>query len=290
MLRPVTAGVDGSPESLSAATWAAKEALLRNAPLHIVHAWEWAPHPTVAVPVETGQRDWAHQILREAVDHVRALHPDLSIVDQQVSLPPVRALHDASEQSALLVLGTRGISGFAGYLVGSVALHVIARAECPVALVRAGHQDTKGEGSAASASPREVVVGIDFDRPCDEVVAFAFEEARLRGADLHLIHAYSAPSLHAVGTGQRSGRELQAEREKTLVAAARQLHDRYPDLTVTATASQGRPAPRLLRAAKEAELLVLGRRRRDSRFGHTGPVTHAAMHHAPCPVAVVPYD
>ncbi|MEJ8639587.1 universal stress protein [Streptomyces sp. MS2.AVA.5] len=290
MLRPVTAGVDGSPESLSAATWAAKEALLRNAPLHIVHAWEWAPHPTVAVPIETGQRDWAHQILREAVDHVRALHPDLSIVDQQVSLPPVRALHDASEQSALLVLGTRGISGFAGYLVGSVALHVIARAECPVALVRAGHQDTKGEGSAASASPREVVVGIDFDRPCDEVVAFAFEEARLRGADLHLIHAYSAPSLHAVGTGQRSGRELQAEREKTLVAAARQLHDRYPDLTVTATASQGRPAPRLLRAAKEAELLVLGRRRRDSRFGHTGPVTHAAMHHAPCPVAVVPYD
>lgn len=288
MLRPVTVGVDGSPESLSAASWAANEALLRNAPLHIVHAWEWSPHPTVAVPAGTSQHDWADQMLREAVDHVRALHPDLSIVDQQVSQSPVKALHDASGQSALLVLGTRGISGFAGYLVGSVALHVIARAEGPVVLVRAGHQDPKG--AAAAASPREVVVGIDFDRPCDDVVAFAFEEARLRGADLHLIHAYSAPSPYAVGTGRRSGPELQAEREKTLVAAARQLHEKYPDLTVTATASQGRPAPRLLRAAKEAELLVLGRHRRDSRFGHTGPVTHAAMHHAPCPVAVVPYD
>ncbi|MER7665919.1 universal stress protein [Streptomyces sp. NPDC096193] len=290
MLRPVTAGVDGSPESLAAATWAADEARLRNVPLHLLHAWEWSPHPTVAVPADTSQRDWAHQTLRAAVDHVRALHPDLTVIDRQVSQPAVTALREASGQSALLVLGTRGISGFTGYLVGSVALQVIARPEGPIVLVRAGHQDAKGAGSAASASPREVVVGIDFDRPCDEIVAFAFEEARLRGADLHLIHAYSAPSLYAVGTGRPSGPELRAEREKTLVAVARQLHEKYPDLTVTATASQGRPAPRLLRAAKEAELLVLGRRRRDSRFGHSGPVTHAALHHAPCPVAVVPYD
>ena len=173
--------------------------------------------------------------------------------------------------------------------MGSVALHVIAGPSAPSSSYAPGITTRRVRIPQLPHPLAKSWSGIDFHHPCDEVVAFAFEEARLRGADLHLIHAYSAPSLYGVGTGQRSGRELQAEREKTLVAAARQPHDQYPDLTVTATASQGRPAPRLLRAAKEAELLVLGRRRRDSRFGHNGPVTHAAMHHAPCPVAVVPY-
>ncbi|WP_434599988.1 universal stress protein [Streptomyces sp. A5-4] len=45
MLRPVTAGIDGSPQSLAAACWAAHEAQLRNAPLRILHAWKWSPHP-----------------------------------------------------------------------------------------------------------------------------------------------------------------------------------------------------------------------------------------------------
>ncbi|WP_405566844.1 universal stress protein [Streptomyces sp. NBC_01167] len=297
MLRPITAGVDGSPESLAAAGWAAREAQRRHAPFRIVHAWEWSPHPSVTVPADAGQRHWAHRILREALDHLRLQYPDLHVDDQQVPVLPSAALHDASAESDLLVLGSRGISGFTGYLVGSVALQVVARAECPVVLVRAEQRSQDEHIPAADGRPstvtpyRDVVIGIDLDQPCDEVIEFAYEAARVRGAAVRLVHSYRPPTLYAVGTGEISGPELAADREHSLEGLIRQWHDKYPDITTTGTANQGRAASHLLRSSQDACLLVLGRRRLRGHIGaHIGPVTHAAMHHAPCPVAVVPHD
>lgn len=296
MLRPITACVDGSPESLAGARWAAREAQRRHVPLRILHAWEWAPHPSVVVPADVSQHHWARRILSEAGDLIRVEYPDLHVDEEQVPVPPTAALHDASAESALLVLGSRGVSGFTGYLVGSVALQVVARAECPVVLVRAGQQSEDEHQLAAGRPPtdtlhRDVVIGIDLDQPCDEVIAFAYEAARLRGAAVRFIHCYRTPTLYAVGTGEISGPELAAERQQVLTAVIRQWQDKYPDVVTTGTADQGRAAPHLLRASRDAGLLVLGRRRRRGHIGaHNGPVTHAAMHHALCPVAVVPHD
>ncbi|HET6861052.1 MAG TPA: universal stress protein [Streptomyces sp.] len=297
MLRPVTVGVDGSPQSLAAASWAAREARLRIAPFRILHAWRWSPHPPVSVPANASQRQWAGRILREAEAHVHALYPDLDVEERQAADTPAAALQDASATSQLLVLGSRGVSGFTGFLVGSVALHVVARAECPVVLVRAGAEGQDAHAAGAEdqlpgrPSHEDVVVGIDLTHPCDEIIEFAYEAARRRGAGVRFVHAYAPPTIHAVGTGAISGPELAAEREQTLAAVVQQWQNKAPDVTATQILAQGRAAQHLLHEATGAGLLVLGRRRRRSHTGlHNGPITHAAMHHAPCPVAVVPHD
>src|SRR3954469_6232819 len=66
MLRYVAAGIDGSPESLAAAHWAAREAARRGTGLRLVHAWEWLPHSTPYVPAGMSQRQWAEEILERA--------------------------------------------------------------------------------------------------------------------------------------------------------------------------------------------------------------------------------
>nr|WP_315986916.1 universal stress protein [Streptomyces sp. me109] len=81
-----------------------------------------------------------------------------------------------------------------------------------------------------------------------------------------------------------------AERERAVVAALRPWCDKFPEVTVVENVTEGRAADELISASAGAALVVVGRRMRASRLGtHLGPVTHAALHHAPCPVAVVPH-
>ena len=127
MLQQVTAGVDGSTESLAAAHWAAREALRRGAALRLVHVWAWHPRPAASVPMGTSEREWAEQTLDRAVGSVRAAHPDLTIAGRSVSGSAVDALLAAAEEAELLVLGSRGLSGVAGFMVGSVSQRVVAR-------------------------------------------------------------------------------------------------------------------------------------------------------------------
>ncbi|MFF7452276.1 MULTISPECIES: universal stress protein [unclassified Streptomyces] len=301
MLRHITAGVDGTPESLAAAHWAAREALRRGTSLRLVHAWKWHPRPAASVPMGTSEREWAQRTLDQAVGSVRAAHPGLRIIDQLVSDSAVAALLAAAEEAQLLVLGSRGLSGVAGFIIGSVSQRVVARSGRPVVLVRSGeasadeHLPVSG-GISPDEIPeipfRDVVLGLDTRRPCDELIEFAFEAAHRYGAGLHVIHAFRAPSadggdLHAVTV---SGPEILAAQERAVVATLRPWCEKFPDVSVTESVSEGRAATALVRAASGASLTVVGRRTRDSRLGtHIGPVTHAALHHIGCPVAVVPH-
>src|SRR4051794_12678099 len=117
MVQHVTAGVDGSTESLAAAHWAAREALRRGASLRLVHAWAWHPRPAASVPMGTSEREWAQQTLDRAAGSVRAAHPGLRIVEQLVSGSAVDALLAAPAEAESLVLGSRGLGGVAGFVV-----------------------------------------------------------------------------------------------------------------------------------------------------------------------------
>ncbi|WP_329267848.1 universal stress protein [Streptomyces sp. NBC_01451] len=301
MIRQVTAGVDGSTESLAAAHWAAREALRRGASLRLVHAWTWHPRPSASVPADASEGDWAERTLDQTVMSVRAAHPGLRIVDQLVSGSTVAALLTVAEQSELLVLGSRGLSGVAGFLVGSVSQRVVARSPRPVVLVRAGESAADEhlpapDGVSPDEIPeipyRNVVLGLDVRHPCDELIEFAFEAAHRYGSALRVIHAFSVPS--ADGADVRAitdiGPELLAAQERAVVATLRPWAEKYPGVPVTETVSEGRAASTLVRASSGAALVVVGRRTRDGHFGtHIGPVTHAALHHVGCPVAVVPH-
>jgi nucleotide-binding universal stress UspA family protein len=300
MLPPVIAGVDGSPESLAAAEWAAREAARRNRPLRLVHAWNWHPRQDVGEPATAAQRHLARRSLRQAEDRIRRTCPNVVLDDEQVEGPATAALLRAAEQTDLLVLGSRGLSGFTGFLVGSVALGVVARAAGPVVLVRAGEEAADehlpaADGTASTRTGyRDVVLGLDLGDPCDEVIEFAFEEARLRRARLHVVHAWQQPSPIGLGPGEIGlidGSERAGEWLGFLTAVLQVWCEKYADVEVVETVTEGRAQSALVRAASGASLLVVGRRTTERPTGpRTGPVTHAVIHHAGCPVAVVPHQ
>lgn len=300
MLPPVIAGVDGSAESLAAAEWAAREAVRRDRPLRLVHAWNWHPRQEDGEIATAAQRHLAQRSLRQAEDRIRRTCPAVKLDQEQVEGPATAALLKAAEQADLLVVGSRGLSGFTGFLVGSVALGVVAGAGRPVVLVRSGEEaadehlpDDDGAESTRTGY-RDVVLGIDLADPCDEVIEFAFEEARLRRSRLKVVHAWQQPSPIGLGSGDIGlvNRPDRAEEWLGFLTAVLQVwREKYPEVRVVETVTEGRAASVLVRAASGASLLVAGRRMTGRpTLPRTGPVAHAAIHHVGCPVAVVPHD
>ncbi|MEU5894509.1 universal stress protein [Streptomyces sp. NPDC047461] len=299
MLLPVIAGVDGSAESMAAAEWAAREAVRRERPLHLVHAWNWHPRQTDGELANAAQRHLAQRSLRQAEERVRGACPGVQVYDEQVEGPATPALLDAAERADLLVPGSRGLSGFTGFLVGSVALGVVAKATRPVVLVRAGEEPEDEHRPAADGSAstltgyRDVVLGLDAGDACGEVIEFAFEAALLRRARLRVVHAWRPPSAISLGPGDiallddpQRGEEWQG----FLATLLQVWRDKYPDVEVVECVPKDKASTAMVRAASGAALLVVGHRLTDRPSSpRTGPVTHAAIHHVGCPVAVVPH-
>ncbi|MEU3191828.1 universal stress protein [Streptomyces sp. NPDC006992] len=299
MSRNVTVGLDGSPESRAAAEWAAREAGLRGLPLRLLHVREPAPAPLTYTPptaaAETFQ-DWADRIPREAADGIRLRHPGVEVAVELHEGAPDAVLTAAAKDAELLVLGSRGLGGIGGYLVGSVGLAVAARVERPVVFVRAGEQaadehamDPAGIPSAATGF-RPVVLGLDADSPNDAVLAFAFEEAARRAAPLRAVHAWNLPPYYVYGMSAVLGlhEELARQKAAEIAGALRPWCQKYPDVEVREESRIGSPAGHLVEASEDGSLLVVGRRTRHGRIGaRIGSVTHAVLHHAAVPVAVV---
>jgi nucleotide-binding universal stress UspA family protein len=210
MVRTVVAGPDGSPESRAAAEWAAREARLRGRPLKIVHVWEPAPEPALRVP-RTGGGAHAHRtarsgtgapadgtrrhIPRETAADLRLRHPDVDVTTEQLTGRPAEILLRAAERAELLVLGSRGLSGIGGFLVGSVGQSVVAHTEVPVVLVRAGEPSADALPPDRAGTPvpgaRPGLLGLDTGDRADAVTAFAFAEAARRGTGLRVVHAWN---------------------------------------------------------------------------------------------------
>ncbi len=292
MLSPVVVGVDGSAESLAATAWAAREATLRGRPLHLLHVREGNPRGEAPI-AGAARRSLAQRVLRQAEEHALAASPGVRLRDAQVEGPAVEALVKAAGDADPLVLGSRGLGRISGFLMGSVALGVVAKAAHPVVLVRADTATPPGADEESGAGRRDVLLGLDVSEPCDEVIGFAFESARLRRARLRVLHAWRAPDPLTLGPGEVGlvGDPQRAEEWLGFVSAVlRVWRDKYPDVDVLETVVRGKPAEALLRAASTAELLVLGHRLAGRpRAPRTGPVTHALLQQAGCPVAVVPH-
>ncbi|MEU1571219.1 universal stress protein [Streptomyces collinus] len=298
MSRTVVVGLDGSPESLAAADWAAREAVLRAAALRVVHAGEQQPHayvPFAGEAVPPPDADLSARLLREVTATLAYRHPGLEISAHQVDGQPARALSAAAAEAELLVLGSRGLGRAAGYLLGSVASAVVARSESPVVLVRADAsaiaENLPGAAGTAGTVPHgDVVVGLDLHDPHDGVIGFAFETASRHTAALRVVHGWS-PALSADPHNERveSGPVTQAQQR--LIDTLRPWREKYPDVEVTEEAVVGQAGSHLADASRHTSLVVVGRKNRRASLGpHIGPVTHAVLHHAVAPVAVVPHD
>ncbi len=136
----VVVGVDGSPDSVTAARFAAVEARSRGAELHVVHAWSDTVSgyggPPWAVPVATLQEEAASALRRSVRDAGLDGGTGPRVRAEAVEGVDWDVLLDVAEGADLLVVGSRGRSGWAALLLGSVALHCVTAAPCPVAVVR----------------------------------------------------------------------------------------------------------------------------------------------------------
>ncbi|EMF01497.1 universal stress protein [Streptomyces mobaraensis NBRC 13819 = DSM 40847] len=285
----ITVGVDGTDHSLAAVDWAAAEASRRAAVLRVVFAWVWRPLDVPVAADEAVQREWAENVLREAEKRAGSAHPELTVVTQVLSDDPVPALVAEAGQTDLLVLGSRGHGALVGRLLGSVALRVLPRAGGPVVLVR------RPDEKRADATATEIVVGVQDvdDDGSGPALDFAFAAAAARGVRLRAVRAWHLPPVFAwsagsAWVGEETGGLSALERER-LTEALRPWRARYPGVEVVETLELGSAGELLLSYGGSAALMVVGHRTGGEHGrARIGAVTQAVLHHAPCPVAVVP--
>ncbi|WP_372345732.1 universal stress protein [Streptomyces sp. KL116D] len=289
MAGQVLVGTDGSESSLEAVAAAAREARLRGVDLEIVHAFIWplVKAPTAAAPISQPTnrlREQADEIVAAAVEHARVAEPQLSAIrGEVVTGEPLTILAARSRDASLVVVGSRGLGGFTGLLIGSVAVHLAAHAHCPVLVLR---------GRAAAEGP--VAVAVDGSGDAQAAVDEAFAHAARRATGLLAVQVWS--------TWTGPGREwpgdmaplvfdvdkLREECERTLADAVAPGHARHPDVAVEERVVEGRARPVLIEASGEAQLMVVGARGLGGFTGLLlGSVSQALLQHADCPVLVV---
>ncbi|KUJ41278.1 stress-inducible protein [Streptomyces albus subsp. albus] len=286
----VTVGLDGSAESLSAARWAAAEAHRLGCALHLLHAWVLLASAPQGIPAERDQNFWAEHIVHDAAKELHRLHPDLRITEGLVAEEASAALLEAAEQSRMLVLGSRGLGTMESFFLGDTSLHVTVHADQPVVLVRAVPEV---EESPPSAETIGVVLGLSLHGSGDSLLRFSFDAAAGRRMPLYVVHGKTLPlTAHTPwGVKPDTAEEHRREAETRLTEALRPWRERYPQVRVVDSVRLESPAHAVMRAARDADLLVVGRRRHHRPLTpHLGAVAQAAVHHAGCPVAVVPHD
>ena len=282
---PVVVGVDGSESSLAAVRLAARLAAERDRPLRVVHAFIWPQlhvplGPSPEGPPEGGFTNAAARIVAEAVAEATRLEPKIGVTGEVIEGSASPVLIGEAADAAMVVLGDRGLGGFTGLLIGSVAIQVAAHARCPVVVMR-----------GTAAMDRDVLVGVE-GRPEEEAaLAFAFDEAARRGVGVRALHAYTYPVRAEPGDMLPlvySEDDLQEQESAVLAEALAGWRERYPDVNVTRLVVRARPSKALVQAADQASMVVVGSRGRGGFAGLLlGSVSQALLHHAGCPVVVV---
>ncbi|HEX4816454.1 MAG TPA: universal stress protein [Nonomuraea sp.] len=274
----IIVGVDGSRTGLEAAGWAAAEAALRHTPLTIAHTvTKWVYEDSGGPYAEVGRwmREGAETVLTAAEERVRREHPGVVVTSELLPGDPRTALINASEDAELLVVGSRGIGGVRGLLVGSVAHGVAAHAHTNVVLVH--ETPTKPRG--------EVVVGVDGSPGGLRALDFALAEAAMRKARLRVVQAWVWPQPSGFEPADSDSERDATRALRALVAGQQAAH---PDVEVVSEIVHGHPVEVLKEAGAEADLLVVGRRGRGQLAGMImGSISQALLHHTPCPLAVV---
>ncbi|MEV6719472.1 universal stress protein [Streptomyces xanthochromogenes] len=280
---PVVVGIDGSRQARRAALWAADEAVRRGVSLHLVHATDTDGREAFlsesdVVRISAGGRE----LLDDTAAVVAERRRGLPVTTELSHSAPAVSLHAAVPGDGVLVVGHRGLGGFNALLLGSVGLKVAAGADTAVIVVR-GDADAAAETNTVLVAVRD-----EHDLIC---ARHAARTAAARKSTLRILHVWNV--LQSVGNAATmlDGMDEMAQgRMGSVTAVADLIRDEFPELTVHVDAESSMSvAAVLIEASHHADLLVMGGRRSPGYIGATlGHVTHTLVHHAHCPVELVP--
>lgn len=286
MRRPIVVGVDGSEQALAAAHYAAALARRWQAPLRLIYVFEsvFYGYGPVALAGSYGVaddqlREASKQTLSEITREITAAHPDVETEQQVREGGAAATLIAESQDAGAIVVGSRGLGGFAGLMLGSVSAQVAAHGLGVVVVVRPG-----------AVPDGHVLVGIDGSPAAHAALDYAVSEALARDVPLVVANAYweapwgfgMEPDIGAVVTAAQEATTLVEETVKP-------WRDKHPELRAEVRALHSmNPEQSLIEESEHAALTVVGSRGRGGFKGLLlGSVSRALTHHAHGPVAVV---
>ena len=284
----VVVGYDGSEHSSIAVDWAAAEAVSRGVMLTLTAA--------TTVPME-GMRFGGSILTPDAIDDLlarmqeatqaradeaRKAHPGLDVGVKVALGSPAAVLVEASANADMVVVGSRGMGGFRGLLVGSVGVQVASNSECTAVVVR----------KAPSPTASTVVVGVDGSALSLAALDFAFDIADRRGWRVLAVHAWEIPAYDVLaapsGPPAIDIEELTASEERIFAESLAGLRELHPGVVVDQHVVKGPSVHAILDASDDPALIVLGTRGRGEFLGAVlGSVSQGVLHRAKVPVAVI---
>ena len=285
----VVVGVDGSPASEGAVAYAAHTAASRGIPLTVVSTYS-IPAALFAegmVPPQQVYEDLereCHPTVDKAVERARSVAPDLEVRTAILEGNPAHVLIELSRTARLLVLGSRGLGGIKGMVLGSVSAAVASHGYCPIVVTR--------EDTCEPSRTEPVVVGVDGSDISTKATAWAFAEASARGVGLVCVHTWMDPQVQAAAAGisltSDDWERLESEQESLLAERLAGFAGEYPDVAVTRVVTRDRAVRALVEQSEKAQLVVVGSHGRGGFRGMVlGSTSRALLQASPCPVMVV---
>lgn len=287
----IVVAVDGSKASHQAVRWAANTATKRGVPLRLATSYTMPQYlyaEGMVPPQELFDdlQEEAMEKIDEAKKVAREVNGELKVGHTIAEGSPIDMLLDMSKESIMIVMGSRGLGGLSGMVMGSVSAAVVSHASCPVVVVREDNpvnEDTK-------YGP--VVVGIDGSEVSEQATALAFAEADVRDAELIAVHTWMdmqvQASLAGLSAAQQQWEEVEKQQADLLEERLQGFIEKHPSVDVKKVITRDRPVRALVEAAEGAQLLVVGSHGRGGFKGMLlGSTSRALLQSAPCPMMVV---
>lgn len=277
---PVLVGIDGSRDGLIALAWAASYAAVHSSPLLAVHVRDDRQMP--AGPPPEGPDDGT-EVLEEAIQELSRIGFDAASLEVRHG-HPAQVLLELADRSSILVVGRRGMGGFAELVLGSTSQVCTALStKIPLVVV------PDSWDPSASARGR-IVVGVDGSAEGKDALRFAFEQAAGTAARIVGVHAVEVRENHPDPNEwfDPNRRPWTDSADELLTQTLEGWIAKYPGVPVEHRGVTDHPVLALARESADADLVVVG------GVGQTafselrlGSVARGLLYHSHCPVAVV---